>query len=68
MGLLTKVFTAELVATATAKHDRAERRRRLLSARPVVHFVLALCPSPGVMRLPTTYATSWQTGPSGMGH
>ncbi|MGW3029058.1 transposase domain-containing protein [Streptomyces sp. NPDC001221] len=42
IGILTKV-TAELVDTAIAKHDRAERRRRLLSARLVVCFVLALC-------------------------
>ncbi|WP_078888805.1 transposase domain-containing protein [Streptomyces sclerotialus] len=32
IGILTKVFTAELVDAATAKHDRAERRRRLLPA------------------------------------
>ncbi|MFF8670045.1 transposase domain-containing protein [Streptomyces sp. NPDC015242] len=43
IGILTKVFTAELVDAAIAKHDRAERRRRLLSARLVVYFVLALC-------------------------
>lgn len=43
IGILTKVFTTELVDAATAKHDRAERRRRLLSARLVVYFVLALC-------------------------
>ncbi|MGW1593718.1 transposase domain-containing protein [Streptomyces sp. NPDC002343] len=43
MGILTKVFTAELVDAAIAKHDRAERRRRLLPARLVVYFVLALC-------------------------
>ncbi|WP_393101131.1 transposase domain-containing protein [Streptomyces sp. LN325] len=43
IGNLTKVFTAELVDAAIAKHDRAERRRRLLPARLVVYFVLALC-------------------------
>ncbi|MGW6395770.1 IS4 family transposase [Streptomyces sp. NPDC055103] len=42
-GILTKVFTAELVDAAIAKHDRAEQRRRLLPARLVVYFVLALC-------------------------
>ncbi|MFF3616763.1 transposase domain-containing protein [Streptomyces sp. NPDC002580] len=31
-----------LVDAAVAKHDRAERQRRLLSARPVVYFVLGL--------------------------
>ncbi|MFC8505761.1 IS4 family transposase [Streptomyces sp. NPDC057411] len=43
IGILTKVFTAELVDAAITKHDRGERRRRLLSARLVVYFVLALC-------------------------
>ena len=35
--------TVELVDAAIAKHDRAEQRRRLLPARLVVYFVLALC-------------------------
>ncbi|MFF0434181.1 transposase domain-containing protein [Streptomyces sp. NPDC004327] len=39
-GILTKVFTAEPVDAAIAEHDRAERRRRLLPARLVVHFGL----------------------------
>ncbi|MFE7706394.1 IS4 family transposase [Streptomyces sp. NPDC057486] len=43
IGILTKVFTAELIDAAIAKHDRAEQRRRLLPARLVVYFVLALC-------------------------
>ncbi|MFF0428592.1 IS4 family transposase [Streptomyces sp. NPDC004520] len=43
IGILTKVFTAELVDAAIAKHDRGERRRCLLPARLVVYFVLALC-------------------------
>ncbi|MGV4985795.1 IS4 family transposase [Streptomyces sp. NRAIS4] len=43
IGILTKVFSAELVDAAIAKHDRIERRRRLLPARLVVYFVLALC-------------------------
>ncbi|MBT2390721.1 IS4 family transposase [Streptomyces sp. ISL-1] len=37
------MFTAELVDAAIAKHDRSEQRRRLLPARLVVYFVLALC-------------------------
>lgn len=48
IGILTKVFTTELVDAAIAKHGRAEQRRRLLPARLVVYFVLALCAcSPG---------------------
>jgi len=37
------VFTPELVDAVIAEHDRGERRRRLLPARLVVYFVLALC-------------------------
>ncbi|MFI9628283.1 transposase domain-containing protein [Streptomyces sp. NPDC052042] len=33
IGILTKVFTAESVDAAIAKHGRAEQRRRLLPAR-----------------------------------
>ncbi|WP_141698457.1 transposase domain-containing protein [Streptomyces lushanensis] len=36
IGILTMVFTTELVDAATAEHHRAERRRRLLPARLVV--------------------------------
>ncbi|WP_159106886.1 IS4 family transposase [Streptomyces rishiriensis] len=43
IGILTKVFTTELVDAAIAKHSRAEQRCRLLPARLVVYFVLALC-------------------------
>ncbi|MFD4240942.1 IS4 family transposase [Streptomyces sp. NPDC058525] len=43
IGILTKVFTVELVDAAIAKHGRAEQRRRPLPARLVVYFVLALC-------------------------
>ncbi|WSQ16088.1 transposase domain-containing protein [Streptomyces zaomyceticus] len=43
IGILTKVFTPELVDAAVAKHGRVEQRRRLLPARLVVYFVLALC-------------------------
>ncbi|MFE0582614.1 transposase domain-containing protein [Streptomyces sp. NPDC058874] len=35
IGILTKVFTIELVDAAIAKHSRAEQRRRLLPARLV---------------------------------
>ncbi|MGW5001151.1 transposase domain-containing protein [Streptomyces hydrogenans] len=37
IGILTKVFTAELVDAPITKHDRAERRRRLLPDRLVVN-------------------------------
>ncbi|WP_158673886.1 IS4 family transposase [Streptomyces klenkii] len=40
---MTKVFTPELVDAAVAKHGRSEQRRRLLPARLIVYFVLALC-------------------------
>ncbi|MFB7935947.1 transposase domain-containing protein [Streptomyces sp. NPDC056049] len=43
IGTLRKVFTAEPVDGMMAKHDRIERRHRLLLARRVVCFVLALC-------------------------
>ncbi|MFD7959402.1 transposase domain-containing protein [Streptomyces zaomyceticus] len=42
IGISTKVVTAELVDAAIAKHNRAERRRRLLPTRLVVYFALAL--------------------------
>ncbi|MFD4721489.1 transposase domain-containing protein [Streptomyces sp. NPDC058423] len=47
IGNLTKVFTAELVDAATAKHDRGKRRRRLQPALLVAYFVLACASSPG---------------------
>ncbi|WP_420718441.1 transposase domain-containing protein [Streptomyces sp. H51] len=40
IGILSKVFTAELVDAAAAKHDRTERRRCLLPARLVVYVVM----------------------------
>jgi hypothetical protein len=43
LGVLAEVFTPELVDAATAEHGRSEKRRRLLPARLVVYFVLALC-------------------------
>ncbi|MFD6248888.1 transposase domain-containing protein [Streptomyces roseolus] len=44
IGILTKVFTADLVDAAIAKHDRAKRWRRPLPPRLIVYLVLALCP------------------------
>lgn len=42
IGILTKGFTAELVDATIAEHKRAERRLRVLPARLVVYFALAL--------------------------
>ncbi|MFH9953710.1 transposase domain-containing protein [Streptomyces roseolus] len=44
IGILTKVFTADRVDAAIAKHDRAKRWRRPLPARLIVYLVLALRP------------------------
>ncbi|MFG2934070.1 transposase domain-containing protein [Streptomyces achromogenes] len=42
-GILDKVCTPELVHAAVTKHRRGEIRHRLLPARLVVYFVVALC-------------------------
>jgi transposase IS4-like protein/DDE family transposase len=42
VGVLTRVFTAELVDAAVAAAGAREQRRRLLPARLVMYFVLAL--------------------------
>jgi Insertion element 4 transposase N-terminal/Transposase DDE domain len=42
VGVLTRVFTPELVDAAVADAGAREQRRRLLPARLVVYFVLAL--------------------------
>ncbi|MER5699279.1 transposase domain-containing protein, partial [Streptomyces mirabilis] len=42
LGLLTWVYPPGLVDRVVAACDRAERRQRLLPARLVVYFVLAL--------------------------
>ena len=43
IGLLTRVFTPESVDAAVASVDRGEVRSRLLPARVVVYYVLAMC-------------------------
>jgi hypothetical protein len=43
VGLLTRTFTAEAVDAAVAATDRGEVRSRLLPARVVVYYVLAMC-------------------------
>ena len=42
IGVLTTTFPPELVDRVIAKTGRAEQRQRLLPARVVVYFVLAL--------------------------
>ncbi len=42
VGVLTRVFTPELVDAAVEAAGAREQRRRLLPARLVVYFVLAL--------------------------
>jgi len=43
IGLLTRTFTPDAVDAAIASADRGEVRNRLLPARVVVYYVLAMC-------------------------
>lgn len=43
IGVLTRVLDRDLVDEAVVAADRQEKRRRLLPARVVVYYVLALC-------------------------
>ncbi|MEU8976957.1 IS4 family transposase [Streptomyces monashensis] len=43
LGVLTRAFPPELVDEVVEECGRAERRHRLLPARVVVYFVLAMC-------------------------
>ncbi len=43
IGVLTRAFPPELVDEIVAECGRVEQRRRLLPARVVVYFVLAMC-------------------------
>lgn len=43
IGVLTKTFPPGLVDEVLAATGRAEQRKRLLPARVVVYFVLAMC-------------------------
>lgn len=43
LGVLTRAFPPELIDEVVAECGRAEQRRRLLPARVVVYFVLAMC-------------------------
>jgi Insertion element 4 transposase N-terminal len=43
IGVLTRTFPPELVDRVLARTGRAEQRRRLLPARVVVYYTLAMC-------------------------
>lgn len=43
LGVLTRAFPPELIDEVVAECGRVEQRRRLLPARVVVYFVLAMC-------------------------
>lgn len=43
VGVLTRAFPAELIDEVLAASGRGEQRKRLLPARVVVYFVLAMC-------------------------
>ena len=66
VGVLTRVFPPELVDGVVAEAERAERRHRLLPARVVVYYVLALalfadCSYEEVMRQ-LVEGLSWESG------
>lgn len=43
IGLLTRLVSRDLIDEVLAETDRVERRHRLLPARVVVYYVMALC-------------------------
>jgi hypothetical protein len=43
IGVLTRLVSRDLVDEVLAETGRVEQRRRLLPARVVVYYVLALC-------------------------
>ncbi|MDJ0465501.1 transposase domain-containing protein [Streptomyces sp. H27-C3] len=55
LGVLTEEITPEVVDEVLELTGRTERRRRLLPARTVVYFVLALC----------LFSSSGSAGPPG---
>jgi len=66
IGVLTRVFPAELVDGVVAEAGRREQRQRLLPARVVVYYVLALalfadCSYEEVMRQ-LVEGLSWESG------
>ena len=66
IGVLTRVFPPELVDGVVAEAGRRERRQRLLPARVVVYYVLALalfaeCSYEEVMRQ-LVEGLAWESG------
>ena len=66
IGVLTRVFPPELVDAVVAEAGRVERRQRLLPARVVVYYVLAMALFSGssyeeVMRL-LVEGLAWESG------
>jgi hypothetical protein len=66
IGVLTRVFPAELVDEVVAQAGRRERRQRLLPARVVVYYVLAMalfadCSYEEVMRQ-LVEGLAWESG------
>jgi hypothetical protein len=66
IGVLTRVFAPELVDAVLAEAGRVERRQRLLPARVVVYYVLAMALFSGssyeeVMRL-LVEGLAWESG------
>ncbi|MEU1276631.1 transposase domain-containing protein, partial [Streptomyces sp. NPDC005799] len=57
LGVLTEEITPEVVNEVLELTGKVERRRRLLPARAVVYFVLALC----------LFSSSDSAGPPGYG-
>jgi hypothetical protein len=58
IGVLTTAFPPSLVDGVLARTDRVERRSRLLPARVVAYFVLAMCLFSGQPPLPSGDATT----------
>jgi len=66
IGVLTRVVPAELIDRVVAETDRVERRQRLLPARVVVYYVLAMalfadCSYEEVMRQ-LVEGLAWESG------
>ncbi|MET7436193.1 transposase domain-containing protein, partial [Streptomyces flaveolus] len=65
LGVLTRAFPPELVDEVVAECGRVEQRTRLLPARVVVYFVLAMCLRPPSSRRSPPTARTGCCGPHG---